>query len=611
MDDTGEIRELSGRALVRRVAWLILSSLMACTAGRSNTPARHEATLLPDAYRTLGNEISTARGLAFTRRLDVHVLGTSDYHDQLSELLESPPSDVGAPDFRYAFGFSRLDPLAVWFAGLLPSRRNDMLAHEQIIGFYAPRARALYVRGGGTDVQMADTITHELAHAVVDDHTDMLRRLGKGIDDVDLARRALVEGDAIITTVVVKARRAGRDVDEAIRKATLEARVESLSSLEGLPVPVSAEQLAKTNPLDRARFLFPYQSGAYFVGQLWRAGGPAAVDSALAAPPESTEQILDPERYLMGDKPVEVDLPKLPPGWTERASGRMGELKTRIFLSQWMPFDEAIEASKGWGGDLYVVGGRSGGDQIVIWATAWDDQGSAAAFERALQKTTACEHKMPCLRGPTKIRRDGIRVAYVRGVADEALLARAIAGIHEPSALKPPFETLLTLRPLWTPKPPELRSQEERTCVSRRASVRLSAPDGFVFANAGDDDPCNIVRPATGENVKIFVIDAPPIQATFDALRRSTRSTLRDAHLLAEEEAATRLTPLGYARVMRYRFGNGGVVEISFVSICGGSKTLQIITRSATEFGRASIAQALSSLRPASVELQGDCGGAP
>src|SRR5262249_3470750 len=153
-------------------------------------------------------------------------------HEKLNELLESPPADVAAADFRYAFGFSRLDPLAVWFWGLLPTRRNDALAHEQIVGFYAPKARALFVRNDDTDVRTSDVLTHELAHVVVDDHTDLLRNPGKGLDDVELARRALAEGDAIITIVVVKAKRAGRDVDEAIRKAALEARVMSLSSIE-------------------------------------------------------------------------------------------------------------------------------------------------------------------------------------------------------------------------------------------------------------------------------------------------------------------------------------------------------------------------------------------
>jgi hypothetical protein len=139
----------------------------------------------------------------------------------------------------------------------------------------------------------------------------------------------------------------------------------------------------------------------------------------------------------------------------------------------------------------------------------------------------------------------------------------------------------------------------------------MSAPDGFVFVNAGDDDPCNIVRPATGENVKLIVVDGPPLAASFEVLKRSTRSTLRDAHIAAEEEDTTRLTMLGHTRVLRYRLENGGVVELSFVGICGGHKTLEIVTRWGTEYGRASIAHAVSSLRPASVDVSDRCGTKP
>ncbi len=90
-------------------------------------------------------------------------------------------------------------------------------------------------------------------------------------------------------------------------------------------------------------------------------------------------------------------------------------------------------------------------------------------------------------------------------------------------------------------------------------------------------------------------------------MKRSTRSTLRDAHLAVEEEDGARVTLLGHTRILRYHLQNGAVVELSFVGICGGKKTLEIITRWGSEYGRAAIAQAVSTLRPATVELPEDC----
>lgn len=598
---------------VRRTALIGIALLAACAVNRSTSAPRAgepSPSFLPEAYRSLGDEIARARGLSFTRSLAVHVLDAQQYRDLLASRLEPPPPDVADPEFRYAFGFSRLDPLAVWHLGLLPPRRDDEMAHEQVLGFYAPRDRVLYVRSDGNASQMTDIVAHELAHAIVDDHSNLLRELDKKLDDVDLARRALVEGDAIITQIVVKARRTGRDVDEAVREEVVEARVRSLSQVEGLPVPVSAEQLAKANPLDRARFLFPYLAGTFFAGQLWRAGGTAAVDAALAAPPESTEQVLYPDRYVMGDRPCEVDAPSLPNGWTERVHGRMGVLKTRVFLAQWMPFEDAVEASTGWGGDAYVVAHRKGRTPLVAWATAWDDEAAAARFETALRKTTACDPSSPCLRGPTEIRRDGLRVAYVRGVADEAFVARALGAVHDRPALRPPIAPL-SLPTIWNGKAPEFRHQDERVCTSGRAGVRVTAPEGFVFMTADDDDPCNIVRPATGENLKLLVFGGAPIESSIEPVKRGILATLRDAHLSAEEEDGTRMTLLGRARVLRYRLENGAVVELSFVGICGGHKTLEIISRWSTELGRTAVEHAVSSLRPASVGLPDGCTAAP
>jgi len=101
---------------------------------------------VPEKYRAIAGQIAEARGLAFTRPLTVHVEDAQGYHDRLAELIGPPPSDVADPDFRYAFGFSRLEPLAAWFLGLFPSSRDNKLAHEQIIGFYTTRDRALYLR---------------------------------------------------------------------------------------------------------------------------------------------------------------------------------------------------------------------------------------------------------------------------------------------------------------------------------------------------------------------------------------------------------------------------------------------------------------------------------
>ena len=60
----------------------------------------------------------------------------------------------------------------------------------------------------------------------------------------------------------------------------------------------------------RETLLYPYTTGAFFVQAAQMSGGWPAVDDFYDRMPESTEQILHPDKYAAGEAPVEVTLPK-------------------------------------------------------------------------------------------------------------------------------------------------------------------------------------------------------------------------------------------------------------------------------------------------------------
>ena len=51
---------------------------------------------------------------------------------------------------------------------------------------------------------------------------------------------------------------------------------------------------------------FPYEHGFTFTRYLIEEGGLKAVDEAYQEPPVSTEQILDPNKYVRGELPAEL-----------------------------------------------------------------------------------------------------------------------------------------------------------------------------------------------------------------------------------------------------------------------------------------------------------------
>jgi hypothetical protein len=129
--------------------------------------------------------------------------------------------------------------------------------------------------------------------------------------------------------------------------------------------------------------LFPYLSGAEFVGQFYdrfASGNPLAGDSL----PRSTEQIMHRAAYFDArDNPTRITLPS-PSGAKASYESDLGEFETRVLVFVHLR-DQALatRAAAGWDGDHYVVLDTPKGDGIA-WLTVWDSPVDAAEFGDAL-----------------------------------------------------------------------------------------------------------------------------------------------------------------------------------------------------------------------------------
>jgi len=138
----------------------------------------------------------------------------------------------------------------------------------------------------------------------------------------------------------------------------------------------------------RESLLFPYLGGVAFMQQYWAAAG-GRVAPLAERMPESTEQILHPERFLSTprDSPTLVTYTESPPrGWTEAYSDGMGELETRIFLEEYLGSRSRAEsAAAGWDGDRYrLLEGPDG--EVLVWTSVWDTDDDAAEFEATARR---------------------------------------------------------------------------------------------------------------------------------------------------------------------------------------------------------------------------------
>src|SRR5436309_4762281 len=376
------------RAVRRSVALLVVLALLAGCASRRLV--RH-GQVNEDALETVRRGLVALRGLAFTTPVPVLALSRDGLGAVVKEEIEQSysPGDIEHAEAVY----TRL--------GLLPPGTKLRPALEGLYqpegaGFYDPRTKRLVVAESvpgapsvgagllgfltGRDLVSEFLVAHELTHALQDQHYHLPTRpepLLDGHGDRELARHALLEGDA---TLAGFAYVLGRQLDRRMIGVVEQ-------QLHGIP-----GELAKKYPdlpeLLRASVAFQYDDGTAFVGQALAAGGWAAVDRAHLDPPESTEQVLHPQRYYDDrDRPIAVRLGGTDgleaAGFRRILEDTLGELEIRVLVARALPAQRAAGVAEGWGGDRLRALER-GDDLVLVWMTAWDSSADAGEFADAL-----------------------------------------------------------------------------------------------------------------------------------------------------------------------------------------------------------------------------------
>lgn len=358
-------------------------------------------------------QVVALRGLETRRPIARGVLSRDEIGRKLQErIAKEYTSDEIRIESRLLKRLGMLPP-DVDYQGLLLS-----LLQEQVAGFYDPFARQLYIADWlGIDLQRP-AMAHELQHALQDQHFDLKSFATPIKDDGDrqLGRAALVEGDGTAVMMEFVAQSHGFDV------ANLPDRV-----IEQLGKQIASGAMDQSPIYSRApRFLretllFPYFAGMQFIYALKREGGGwKRVDEAFKAPPESTEQVLHPEKFLGKEHPVAVTaaaLSSLAPR-KELRKDVLGELELRVLFAGSMDDGEAERAAAGWGGDRLVVYGEPGDEGkpvVVLDLSTWDSEEEAQQAESAFKVVMARGAKgSGSPSAPSVIERDGEAFAVER-----------------------------------------------------------------------------------------------------------------------------------------------------------------------------------------------------
>jgi hypothetical protein len=354
------------------------------TATRIPTPTPTLAAPPPTALAQMDRiqkQVSNLRGLKVEAEVPRFLISTQKAKEMLTTSLLSDE------------GRSRLHDLARTLSAIGFIKPTYDLSNyvvnasvDAIGGFYEPWSKNIFVLGTQFTGLERFVYVHEFDHALVDQHfliADMgvYPQCGRDSEQCS-AVRALVEGDATLLT------------NQWLRQY---AGPTDLRDLANYHPPAQALPEDFTPPAITQDLLFPYIQGEAFVEHLYQKGKWAAVNQAYAALPETSEQILHPEKYDSHEPAIPVEAtplePQLGSDWQQIASDSFGEWNTYLLLAygaeleaQLTP-DVAQEAAAGWGGDHYQVYLQSKTNQTALalhWV--WESRQDADEFMLAMQE---------------------------------------------------------------------------------------------------------------------------------------------------------------------------------------------------------------------------------
>ncbi|MGA2598174.1 MAG: hypothetical protein ABSH09_14415 [Bryobacteraceae bacterium] len=315
---------------------------------------------------------------------------------QLHKFLEDRMRDAVKPDEIHA------EETTLKMFGFLPAdydlkKATVELLTEQAAAFYDYHKKKLFVLETEESTPDLHTdaekmaLSHELGHALADQqfHLDKFIKEGAHSDDGSTARLAVMEGQASwLMTVYLSKLSTGQ---AALPPGVLELMSNAVeSSASQYPV------FSKAPLYLRESLVFPYTSGMLFQNAIYKKLGKESFSAVFLRPPQSTQQIMHPEKYL--DR-VDPEVPMLPhlPGpkrFRKIGDGTLGEFDFQALLDEYAGKNESGSLSPHVTGGIYELDeGKKDHRPVLTWSANWDTSDAAARFLRDYRKVLSGKSK--------------------------------------------------------------------------------------------------------------------------------------------------------------------------------------------------------------------------
>ncbi len=404
-----------------RILRVLLASLV-LAAGFAQEQPDDRRRIFGEIHRDL-NELSGITGLPAKRTIRYDLIT----RDKVGEFLKERVKESVKPEEL------RAEEITLKKLGFVPQDFNlekstvDLLT-EQAAAFYDYHKKRLYLTDWTPSATQESALVHELAHALADQnfHLERFIKQGGQSDDSELARMAVMEGQATWLMAETLARRAGQSI--ASNPELLDA-MSGASEEGGSQYPVF-----NSVPLYlRETLIFPYTEGGRFQNAVYEKMGKAAFAEVFRRPPDTTQQILHPQKYFAHVEPADPAFPRVSPGkgFKELSEGMLGELDHAILVRQYGTRSQAGQIAPHWKGGRYSLLEDKAHTRVILrYVSEWDSNEIAEVFFRFYRQLLHKKWKKMEVTGDTEdmvsgtgddgcfvLRRSGTVVTSVEGLA--------------------------------------------------------------------------------------------------------------------------------------------------------------------------------------------------
>lgn len=356
---------MTRRRSVAALVALTAGALFGCRGG-----SKSEASTYADKIAADVPQIENAIGVKFKTPPKFEVRTRDQVREFLLQHVQEPEAKKQIANQEALFKTLGLMPDTMSLAPLLVK-----VLTEQIMGFYDPKTKVLYIVKDAPDDFIGITIMHELIHALQDQYVNLDSLQHVTGNDRSTSIQAVIEGEATYEQIYIMSG-GGSNIAQQFPGGWDAMRQTIRDNVKTQPIFSSMPRALQES------MLFPYINGADFVRRFkGRYGKLLPLDSV----PPTTEELMHEAAFFgkTKDVPSEITLPPISGAFDQ---DDLGEFGARVFLyAHTRQEDLSIRASNGWDGDRYALVKTPRGNGIV-WVSVWDTRQDGIEFVDALNQ---------------------------------------------------------------------------------------------------------------------------------------------------------------------------------------------------------------------------------